>query len=63
MFSALWSCVPAMMHARHLESHEVLLTSYEKEIMDVLNEVRATSQCSCSALALNTLFIFNVDLM
>lgn len=40
MFSALWSCVPAMMHARHLESHEVLLKSYEKEIMDVLNEVR-----------------------
>ncbi|XP_073476379.1 WASH complex subunit 4 isoform X1 [Aquarana catesbeiana] len=38
MFSALWSCVPAMMHARHLESHEVLLKSYEKEIMDVLNE-------------------------
>ncbi|XP_078530725.1 WASH complex subunit 4 isoform X1 [Lissotriton helveticus] len=38
MFSALWNCVPAMMHARHLESYEVLLDSYDKETMAVLNE-------------------------
>ena len=28
-----------MMHARHLESYEVLLECYDKEIMEVLNEV------------------------
>lgn len=39
MFSALRDCVPAMMHARHLESYEVLLDCYDKEIMEVLNEV------------------------
>lgn len=39
MFSALRDCVPAMMHARHLESYEVLLECYDKEIMEVLNEV------------------------
>ncbi|KYO36435.1 WASH complex subunit 4 [Alligator mississippiensis] len=38
MFSALRDCVPAMMNARHLESYEVLLECYDKEIMDVLNE-------------------------
>ncbi|KFW84329.1 WASH complex subunit 7, partial [Manacus vitellinus] len=38
MFSALRDCVPAMMHARHLESYEVLLECYDKEIMEVLNE-------------------------
>ncbi|KAJ7414790.1 WASH complex subunit 4 [Willisornis vidua] len=35
---ALRDCVPAMMHARHLESYEVLLECYDKEIMEVLNE-------------------------
>lgn len=39
MFSALRDCVPAMMYARHLESYEVLLECYDKEIMEVLNEV------------------------
>lgn len=39
MFSALRDCVPAMMHSRHLESYEMLLESYDKEIMDVLNKV------------------------
>ena len=39
MFSALRDCVPAMMHARHLESYEVLLECYDEEIMEVLNEV------------------------
>lgn len=39
MFSALRDCVPAMMHARHLESYEVLLDCYDKEIMEILNEV------------------------
>ncbi|KAJ8791596.1 hypothetical protein J1605_020318 [Eschrichtius robustus] len=38
MFSALRDCVPAMMHARHLESYEVLLDCYDKEIMEILNE-------------------------
>ncbi|XP_072328054.1 WASH complex subunit 4 isoform X2 [Scyliorhinus torazame] len=38
MFSALRDCVPPMMHARHLESTQVLLECYDKEIMDVLNE-------------------------
>uniref|UniRef100_A0A8B9SBE1 WASH complex subunit 7 n=1 Tax=Apteryx owenii TaxID=8824 RepID=A0A8B9SBE1_APTOW len=38
MFSALRDCVPAMMHARHLESYEVLLECYDKEIVEVLNE-------------------------
>ena len=39
MFSALRDCVPAMMHARHLESYEILLDCYDKEIMEILNEV------------------------
>lgn len=39
MFSALRDCVPAMMHARHLESYEILLDSYDKEITEILNEV------------------------
>uniref|UniRef100_A0A8C5MSK7 WASH complex subunit 4 n=1 Tax=Leptobrachium leishanense TaxID=445787 RepID=A0A8C5MSK7_9ANUR len=38
MFSALWSCVPAMMYSRHLESYEVLLQCYDKEIMAVLTQ-------------------------
>nr|KAF6498540.1 WASH complex subunit 4 [Rousettus aegyptiacus] len=38
MFSALRDCVPAMMHARHLESYELLLDCYDKEIMEILNE-------------------------
>ncbi|KAB1269632.1 WASH complex subunit 4 [Camelus dromedarius] len=38
MFSALRDCVPAMMHARHLDSYEILLDCYEKEIMEILNE-------------------------
>ncbi|EMP29886.1 WASH complex subunit 7 [Chelonia mydas] len=38
MFSALRDCVPAMMHSRHLESYEILLECYDKEIMEVLNE-------------------------
>uniref|UniRef100_A0A8B9LYJ5 WASH complex subunit 7 n=1 Tax=Accipiter nisus TaxID=211598 RepID=A0A8B9LYJ5_9AVES len=38
MFSALRDCVPAMMQARHLESYEVLLECYDKEIMEVLNK-------------------------
>ncbi|XP_053318537.1 WASH complex subunit 4 isoform X2 [Spea bombifrons] len=38
MFSALWSCVPAMKYARHLESCELLLQCYNKEIMDILTE-------------------------
>lgn len=39
MFSALRDCVPAMMHSRHLESYEILLDCYDKEIMEILNEV------------------------
>uniref|UniRef100_A0A8D1B7F1 WASH complex subunit 4 n=1 Tax=Sus scrofa TaxID=9823 RepID=A0A8D1B7F1_PIG len=38
MFSALRDCVPAMMNARHLESYEILLDCYDKEIMEILNE-------------------------
>ncbi|XP_040493346.1 WASH complex subunit 4 isoform X2 [Ursus maritimus] len=38
MFSALRDCVPAMMHARHLESYEILLDCYDKEVMEILNE-------------------------
>ncbi|XP_023613033.1 WASH complex subunit 4 isoform X7 [Myotis lucifugus] len=38
MFSALRDCVPAMMHSRHLESYEILLDCYDKEIMEILNE-------------------------
>ncbi|CAH2277508.1 Hypothetical predicted protein [Pelobates cultripes] len=38
MFSALWSCVPSMMHSRHLDSYKLLLQCYDKEIMDVLTE-------------------------
>lgn len=39
MFSALRDSVPSMLHAKHLESCDQLLESYEKEIMDVFNEV------------------------
>ncbi|XP_043822433.1 WASH complex subunit 4 isoform X2 [Dromiciops gliroides] len=38
MFSALRDCVPAMVCARHLESYEILLNCYDKEIMEILNE-------------------------
>ncbi|KAM3833616.1 WASH complex subunit 4 isoform 2-T2 [Vipera latastei] len=38
MFRALRDCVPAMMHSRHLESCEILLESYDREIMDVFNK-------------------------
>lgn len=32
--------MPAMMHSGHLESCELLLDCYDKEIMEILNEVR-----------------------
>ncbi|KAM6961159.1 WASH complex subunit 4 [Aplochiton taeniatus] len=38
MFSALKDSVPAMLHAKHIESCDQLLESYDKEIMDVFNE-------------------------
>ncbi|KAK1167172.1 WASH complex subunit 4-like [Acipenser oxyrinchus oxyrinchus] len=38
MFSALRDCVPAMLHAKHLESCEQLLENYNLEIMDVFKE-------------------------
>ena len=41
MFSALKDSVPSMLHAKHMESCDQLLESYDKEIMDVFNEVRA----------------------
>lgn len=40
MFSALRDSVPSMLHAKHMESCDQLLESYDKEIMDVFNEVR-----------------------
>lgn len=40
MFSALRDSVPSMLHAQHMESCDQLLESYDKEIMDVFNEVR-----------------------
>lgn len=40
MFSALRDSVPSMLHAKHMESRDQLLASYDKEIMDVFNEVR-----------------------
>lgn len=40
MFSALRDSVPSMLHAKHMESRDQLLDSYDKEIMDVFNEVR-----------------------
>lgn len=40
MFSALRDSVPSMMHAKHMESCDQLLESYDREIMEVLNEVR-----------------------
>lgn len=43
MFSALRDSVPSMLHAKHLESCDQLLESYDKEIMDVFNEVRIGS--------------------
>uniref|UniRef100_A0A3B4A457 Uncharacterized protein n=1 Tax=Periophthalmus magnuspinnatus TaxID=409849 RepID=A0A3B4A457_9GOBI len=38
MFSALRDSVPSMMHAKHTESCEQLLQSYDKEIMEVFSE-------------------------
>uniref|UniRef100_A0A3P8WCL7 WASH complex subunit 4 n=1 Tax=Cynoglossus semilaevis TaxID=244447 RepID=A0A3P8WCL7_CYNSE len=38
MFSALRDSVPSMMHAKHMESCDQLLESYDREIMEVLNE-------------------------
>nr|XP_055047573.1 WASH complex subunit 4 [Misgurnus anguillicaudatus] len=38
MFSALRDCVPTMLHAKHLESCDQLLASYDIEIMEILNE-------------------------
>uniref|UniRef100_A0AAQ5XAX0 WASH complex subunit 4 n=1 Tax=Amphiprion ocellaris TaxID=80972 RepID=A0AAQ5XAX0_AMPOC len=38
MFSALRDSVPTMLHAKHMESCDQLLESYDKEIMDVFNE-------------------------
>ncbi|KAG9334957.1 hypothetical protein JZ751_006280 [Albula glossodonta] len=38
MFSALRDCVPTMLHARHLESCDQLLESYDNETMQVFNE-------------------------
>lgn len=43
MFSALRDSVPSMLHAKHTESCDQLLESYDKEIMDVFNEVRTNS--------------------
>lgn len=40
MFSALRDSVPTMLHAKHLESCDQLLERYDREIMDVFNEVR-----------------------
>lgn len=39
MFSALRDSVPSMLHAKHMESCDQLLESYDKEIMDVFHEV------------------------
>uniref|UniRef100_A0A3Q3L940 WASH complex subunit 4 n=1 Tax=Labrus bergylta TaxID=56723 RepID=A0A3Q3L940_9LABR len=36
MFSALRDSVPSMLHAKHMESCDQLLESYDKEIMDVI---------------------------
>lgn len=47
MFSALRDSVPSMLHAKHLESCDQLLECYDKEIMDVFNEVR-TDEMSVS---------------
>uniref|UniRef100_A0A665UTQ2 WASH complex subunit 4 n=1 Tax=Echeneis naucrates TaxID=173247 RepID=A0A665UTQ2_ECHNA len=38
MFSALRDSVPSMLHAKHMESCDQLLESYDKEIMEVFNE-------------------------
>lgn len=43
MFSALRDCVPFMLYAKHMESCDQLLQSYDKEIMDVFNEVKQTN--------------------
>lgn len=40
MFSALRDSVPTMLHAKHMESCDQLLESYDTEIMEVFNEVR-----------------------
>ncbi|CAB1331538.1 unnamed protein product [Coregonus sp. 'balchen'] len=38
MFSALRDSVPTMLHAKHMESCDQLLESYDTEIMEVFNE-------------------------
>lgn len=38
MFSALRDCVPCMLHAKHLESCDQLLESYDTEIMEVFRQ-------------------------
>lgn len=43
MFSALRDSVPFMLYAKHMESCDQLLHSYDKEIMDVFNEVKQTN--------------------
>lgn len=43
MFSALRDSVPSMLYAKHMESCDQLLQSYDKEIMDVFNEVKQTN--------------------
>lgn len=44
MFSALRDSVPFMLHAKHMESCDQLLQSYDKEIMDVFNEVKTNNR-------------------
>lgn len=44
MFSALRDSVPFMLYAKHMESCDQLLQSYDKEIMDVFNEVKTDNQ-------------------
>ncbi|XP_063053067.1 WASH complex subunit 4 [Engraulis encrasicolus] len=38
MFSALRDSVPSMMHAKHMDTYDQLLQSYDVEIMDVFKE-------------------------
>lgn len=40
MFNALKDSVPFMLYAKHMESCDQLLQCYDKEIMDVFNEVK-----------------------
>ncbi|TRY86275.1 hypothetical protein DNTS_009307 [Danionella cerebrum] len=45
MFSALRDCVPAMLHAKHIESCDLLLECYDAEIMEVLNKHMLDKLC------------------